>query len=263
MDDTAAPLDVHIAGMQLTGEIGSGGMATVYAAVHPEWGEVAVKVLRDDAHSRHRQRFLEEIRALSRLRHLHIVRIYAAGSADGRAWIAMQRVTGGSLLRRIKERGPMGLNELVLLGSEAASGLSAAHALGIVHRDIKPQNILLDEDDSAMICDFGIARRLLDARTTLTRTGDRLGTLTYMSPEQRARPHDVDERTDVYALGVTLYAAATGRRPPDLSLAGRSPELLDRLPEPIRPVILKACAYKVDDRYPSADAFRTALLALL
>lgn len=256
-------LDLSRAGLTLGDELGSGGMATVYAATHPTWGEVAVKVLRGDAAERHRQRFIEEVRVLSRLRHPYIVRIFESGSEDGRAWIAMERVRGGSLLAYLREVKFMTVPEVVRIGEQALEALAVAHKAGIIHRDIKPQNILLDEERNVKLCDFGIARRDAPERLNLTRTGDRLGTFTYMAPEQRLAPRDVGPSADQYALATTLYAAATGRRPPDLSLSEMQPGLLDRLPKELHEVVTRATMYRASDRYPDVCSMRKDLLAIV
>jgi serine/threonine-protein kinase len=259
-EETPPSLEHH--GIALGAVIGSGGMATVYEGRHDACGEIAVKVLRDDARTRHRRRFAEEVMVLAQVRHPNIVRVFAAGNTeDGRAWIAMERVRGGSWLTRIRTLRARPVDEVARVALDVLAGLAAAHAAGVIHRDIKPENVLLDESGRALLCDFGIARHDAPLRPDLTMTGDRLGTLSYMSPEQRARPRDVSIATDIYAVGASMYVALVARRPPDLSLVDLRPELLDPVPEPLRKVVWHATRYDVAKRYASAAQMAAAVRA--
>lgn len=237
-------------------------MATVYAAQHAVWGDVAVKVLRADAHERHKRRFVEEVKVLSALRHPHIVHVFAAGVTHKTTWIAMQRVSGGSLLSRVNTQGVLSRNEVIRIGEQALLGLQAAHDVGIIHRDVKPQNMLLDKWDNLRLCDFGVARWSTPERVDLTRTGDRLGTVSYMAPEQRTHARDVDHTVDQYSLAASLYAVATRRKPRDFSLSMISSEVLSIVPVWLRPIVERATKYSPRDRYESADAMREALISL-
>lgn len=262
MSDPSLQIDLSANGLLLGEEIGSGGMATVFAAQHSDWGDVAVKVLRADARKRHKLRFAEEVRVLSELRHPHIVHVFAAGVTEGTTWIAMQRVSGGSLLTRVNTRGPMSRNEIIRIGEQALLGLQAAHDAGIIHRDVKPQNMLLDKWDNLKLCDFGVARWSTPERVDLTRTGDRLGTVSYMAPEQRIQARDVDPTVDQYALAASLFAIATCRKPRDFSLSMISADVLKIVPAWLRPIVKRATSYSPRERYPSADAMREALISL-
>ena len=194
-------------------ELGSGGMARVYLGRDEVLDRpVAVKVL-NPVHGGTDigDRFEREGRTAARLAHPNIVQVYDAGEAlfDGRetSYIVMEYVPGGDLKALIDERGRLPGPELARLGDEVCAGLAHAHERGVIHRDIKPHNILLDENGHAKVTDFGIARAL--DTTQATRTGYFLGTALYSSPEQ-LQGHKVTPKSDVYSLGATLYQAAAG-----------------------------------------------------
>lgn len=201
---------------RLERELGSGGMARVFLGADEVLGRtVAVKILKPGfAGSEISDRFRREGRTFARLSHPNIVQVYDAGEADldGRevAYIVMEYVSGGDLKQLVDEKGSLDEGELVRIGTGAASALAHAHGRGVIHRDVKPHNILLDGDGSPRLTDFGIARAF-DA-TYATRTGTYLGTALYSSPEQ-LRGEKATAKSDVYSLGVTLYQAATGEPP--------------------------------------------------
>src|ERR687891_1896767 len=197
-------------------ELGSGGMARVYLGRDEVLDRpVAVKVL-NPVHGGTDigNRFEREGRTAARLAHPNIVQVYDAGKAefDGRetSYIVMEYVPGGDLKELIDEKGRLPGPELARLGEEICAGLAHAHERGVIHRDIKPHNILLDENGHVKVTDFGIARAL--DTTQATRTGSFLGTALYSSPEQ-LQGHKVTPKSDVYSLGATLYQAATGEPP--------------------------------------------------
>ena len=198
---------------RLEERIGSGGMSTVYRAFDEtleRW--VAVKVLhgsmQDD--SVQLERFRREARAVAQLSHPHIVGVIDAGEEDGRPYIVFEYVEGETLKDRIRRLGRLPVDEAIAYAIEIARALGAAHARGIVHRDVKPQNVLVDEEGSAKVTDFGIARSMDD--TGLTAEGRVLGTTDYVSPEQ-ALGHDVNGQSDIYSLGVVLYEMLVGDVP--------------------------------------------------
>src|SRR3954451_5442576 len=198
---------------RLDERIGSGGMSTVYRAFDEtleRW--VAVKVLHHTMEDDPVQleRFRREARTVARLSHPHVVTVIDAGEDDGHPFIVFEFVDGDTLKGLIKRNGPLPVVEAVAYAIEIGRGLMAAHTERLVHRDVKPQNVLIDPDGRAKVTDFGIARSL--EQKGMTATGRVLGTTDYVSPEQ-AMGEDVDERSDVYSLGVVLYEMLTGDVP--------------------------------------------------
>jgi len=188
-------------------------MSTVYLALDEVLDrQVAVKLLHREISDEADQleRFRREARAAARLSHPNLVGVIDAGEDDGRPYIVFEYIEGRTLKRQIQEQGPLPVDEAVAYAIEIGRGLTAAHARKLVHRDVKPQNVLIDPDGRAKVTDFGIARSL--EQKGMTATGRVLGTTDYVSPEQ-AMGEDVDERSDVYSLGVVLYEMLTGDVP--------------------------------------------------
>jgi len=212
-------------------ELGRGGMATVHVAHDEELGRpVALKLLPehlagDDAF---RARFLREARLAGRLSHPNVVRVYDAGEADGRPFIVMEYVPGTSLA----QAGRLAPGRVVELGVQACAGLQHAHDAGLVHRDVKPANLLVREDAVLKVADFGIARAAESTRHT--QAGTLLGTAAYLAPEQIAGA-DATPASDVYSLGAVLYELLTGRPPYTFSsLAELAAQQAEGLIEPVR-----------------------------
>ncbi len=202
----------------LTDRIGRGGMGSVYRARQPAAGrDVAIKIAdvsSPSAHARHAvaQRFETEAHAAAGIVHDNVVPIFDVGSIDGAPYYAMRLVEGGDLAGLTKEE-TIAPRMAARYMAEIARGVAAAHARGLLHRDIKPQNILIDaETDRALLTDFGLAR-VMAADSSLTHAGQVLGTPSYMPPEQVKDSSKIDQRADVYSLGGTLYQAVTGRAP--------------------------------------------------
>jgi serine/threonine-protein kinase len=254
-------------------ELGSGGMARVYLGRDEVLDRpVAVKVL-DPVHGGTDigARFQREGRTAARLAHPNVVQVYDAGEAlfEGRetSYIVMEYVPGGDLKALIDQQGRLSGSELAGLGDEVCAGLAHAHEHGVIHRDIKPHNILLDEKGHAKVTDFGIARAL--DTTQATRTGSFLGTALYSSPEQ-LKGEKVTPKSDIYSLGVTLYQAATGAPPfsgatpievasQHVSNAPLPPHKLGAdVNEGVEALILDCLAKDPDDR-PTADTVRSRL----
>ena len=197
-------------------EIGRGGMATVYLARAADDADrrVAIKVLDADlSQALGAERFRREIEIERSLDHPHILGITDSGGADGVLWYAMPYVPGESLRARMDREGALPVEDALRLTCEIADALHHAHERGIVHRDVKPENVLL-EDGHALVADFGIARALsAEQSERLTQTGVSLGTPLYMSPEQAFAERDLDGRSDVYSLGCVLFEMLVGQPP--------------------------------------------------
>jgi eukaryotic-like serine/threonine-protein kinase len=257
----------------LENELGSGGMARVFLGRDEVLDRpVAVKLL-DPVHGGTDigDRFEREGRTAARLAHPNIVQVYDAGEAefDGRetSYIVMEYVSGGDLKRLIDRRGRLPGQELARLGDEVCAGLAHAHERGVIHRDIKPHNILLDENGHAKVTDFGVARAL--DTTLATRTGFFLGTVLYSSPEQ-LQGHNVTPKSDVYSFGATLYQAAAGEPP----FTGQTPieiasQHVSKEPTPPRErgaevngdleALILGCLAKDPDDRPTAEEVRSQL----
>lgn len=248
---------------RLDAELGSGGMAEVSLA----WDIVldrdcAVKLLRPvegPGAAGRRQRMRAEAEAMAALDHAHIVRVYEHGVHEGRDFIAMEYVSGGSLEDRLAEEGPLPPAAAVSLIRQVLDALSAAHEAGVVHRDVKPANVLLRSPTEVALCDFGIAR---SAARGGTETGVALGSVGYMAPEQRIDARRVGPAADLYAVACTLFNLVTGDTPVDLYLApDHSPRWAD-VPAPLVPVLRKATQADPEDRYVSAAEMGSALGAV-
>jgi tetratricopeptide (TPR) repeat protein/predicted Ser/Thr protein kinase len=253
---------------RLTKELGKGGFATVYRALQPTLNrDVAVKVLHPEfiRDERALRRFKREALAVARLAHPNIVAVYDYGEHDGRAYLVMEYVAGKNLKNRLGR--PTALSLALEVVTAVGSALDYAHSKGLVHRDVKPGNILFTEDNRIVLSDFGIVR-LADDQSSLTRGV--IGTPQYMAPEQ-ALGREVDGRSDLYSLGIVLFEMLTGRVPfkgdtpvatlsmhatlPPPSARERNPELS----EVIDAVVARTLAKAPEDRFQSGQELRTAL----
>jgi eukaryotic-like serine/threonine-protein kinase len=216
MPSIADRLGIALSGRyRIEGELGAGGMAHVYRAHDLKHGrDVALKVLRPElAHAVGGDRFLLEIATTATLRHPHILPLYDSGEADGVLYYVMPLVEGESLRERLARDGRLPIEEALRIASEVADALGYAHERGVAHRDIKPDNILL-ERGHAVVADFGIARAVATTGAErLTETGFAVGTPMYMSPEQAVGEPNLDGRSDLYSLGCVLYEMLAGRPP--------------------------------------------------
>lgn len=203
--------------LEVIGLIGQGGMGFVYKVRQPNLDRiVALKILspelgRDPAFA---ERFAREARTLGKLQHANIVTVFEHGESGGFFYLLMEYVDGVNL-RQAMRAGRFTPEQALAIVPGICDALQAAHAQGIWHRDIKPENILLNRDGKVKIADFGIARIVGDPQQdfTLTRTGNALGSISYMAPEQHEKPHEVDHRADIYSLGVVIYEMLTGELP--------------------------------------------------
>ena len=207
---------------EIADEIGRGGFSIVYRARDRRVGaDIALKLLVPPPAAARlaRERLRREVQAVRQLSHPNIVGVYDVVDDGPWSFVVMEYVPGPDLAVRVRQRGPLDPDATARLGREITAALAAAHRLGIVHRDVKPQNILLAPDGRARLTDFGSAR--LAGQETVTQTGGLVGTVDYAAPEQLAGARG-DARVDEYALGVTLYYALTGELPPRPRPAARS-----------------------------------------
>ena len=198
---------------RLEERLGEGGMGVVFRAIRePEGDEIALKILRPELSSddTFRQRFVHEARAAGEVRHKHLVPIVDAGEADGRPYLAVAFVRGRTLEQRLADHGALPIDELVRVIAHVASGLDALHNAGIVHRDVKPSNVMIDEAGAASLTDFGLAKGR--AYTVLTKPGAVMGTLDYLAPEM-LRGSEATPAADIYALGCLAYECVAGHAP--------------------------------------------------
>ena len=247
-------------------KLGGGGMADVYLCEDLTLGrQVAVKVLlpRLLGDRTFVERFRREAKAAGGLNHANLVSIYDWGEVDGVYFIVMEYVEGETLKDYIRRKGRLGGNEAVRLTLQLLAAMAAAHRRGIIHRDIKPQNVMLDQEGNVKIMDFGIARA---GDSGMTEVGAVLGTARYLAPEQ-AKGHQVDPRSDLYSVGIVLYEMLTGTVPfkgdtavtVALKHVNEMPmepsEIVPGMPYSLNRIVLKAIAKDADDRYQSAEEF--------
>jgi hypothetical protein len=247
-------------------------MGAVYLATHARLArKVALKVIAPElAHDEEfRARFLRETQLAASLEHANVIPIYDAGEVDGVLYLAMRYVAGPSLRTLLRERGALSAGETLAIARQLGGALDAAHTAGLVHRDVKPANVLLTESgEEAFLCDFGLAKR--SETQGLTRTGSFLGTVDYAAPEQiEGRP--LDGRADVYSLGCVLFHCLSGRAPfvgdseyavLHAHVAGAPPALSSvkpGLPRELDPVLAKAMAKDPRARYATGGALAAAL----
>jgi serine/threonine protein kinase len=269
----------EFAGYRIERRLGRGGMGILYLAVEPGLDRhVALKLIAPEAAAEEvfARRFAEESRIAASIEHPNVVPIYAAGEEGGVPFIAMRYVSGSDLSRRIAREGRLAPEQAVALIAQVGNGLDAIHAAGLVHRDVKPANVLLSGGEGAehaYITDFGVARNVA-TQSGLTQTGRFVGTLDYVAPEQISGGA-VDARVDVYALGCLLFKLLTGEVPfPREGEAARLYAHLNDLPPApslyapevsmaLDDVVIRALSKQPDDRYPSAgDLGRAAVAAL-
>jgi serine/threonine protein kinase len=264
------PIPAQIGRYIIKSELGRGGMATVYLAFDPSFNrEIAIKVLpREMLHDpQFRARFEREIKMAAGLEHPAIVPVYDVGEDEGQPYFVMRLMTGGSLSDMI-EKGRLSLEETARIVSRIAQGLTYAHKKRVIHRDLKPDNILFDDNGDPFISDFGVAR-LAESSGSLTGSGV-IGTPAYMSPEQ-AQGLELDSRSDIYGLGVIVYQMLSGRQPYSADtpmgvvikhVTDPVPDILDMVPDlplEVDLLIKRALAKDRNKRYETAVDLAKAL----
>ena len=246
--------------------LGEGGMGRVYRAVGPDGTLVALKVVKAELAKDEvfRRRFERESGAAARVEHTNVVPVLATGEQDGIPYMAQVFITGGSLEQKIKRETRLTLGETVDLCTQVADGLDALHAEGLIHRDVKPANILLDGQGKAYITDFGLMKDR--EASVLTRPGQALGSMDYMAPEQ-IRGEEVGPATDVYALACMLTELLTGKPPFGDQVGMRimwahlqdppphPSDMKATLPRPVGDAILKGLEKEPEKRPPTATAY--------
>lgn len=277
---TAPRTDAHIGARlgkyRITARLGQGGMGIVYAAVdtllrRPVALKLLPDTLSDDPDAL--RRFLQEAQAAARLNHPHVVSIYEIDRTDDTHYIAMELIRGGSVQEFLRSRRPFGWREATRITADVCRGLAAAHAAGLIHRDIKPANVMRSSDGLVKLADFGLAK-LVDQQGLSHGLAKLVGTPDYMSPEQ-CRCDELDERSDVYAVGATYYAMLTGRPPfpadapvqvmfAHCSRAAPDPRDLEpTIPEACAAIVRRAMAKERSERFASATETAAALDAAL
>lgn len=244
--------------------IASGTFAAVYRAVDWKTGEpCAVKILDAQALPEAVARFRTEAETLSLLRHPNIVTVRAFGEHAGRAYMVLDYVEGGTALSKLEAQGYLDPEDVYQYALQTLAALAVAHAAGVVHRDVKPGNVLLDRAGNGRLCDFGIARIQAAETNNMTQVGVSLGTLLYMAPEQRTDAHGVDLTVDLYGVGTLMYRLLANSNPADLCFAGPESPRWNLIPPAARPIVYRATRVQPTERYPDARSMAEDLLKIV
>lgn len=251
----------------VTDLLGEGGMARVWRAWHRARGTwCAVKILRPRfaREASARRRFMDEAKTMVRLVHRNVIQAWEIGDADP-PYLVLEVADAGSLKDWGTRNGAMPARMAVGVAIQVCKGIGEAHRSGVIHRDVNPRNVLVNRKGVCKVSDFGIARIRRDDGSddvpdaTTVHSGDAMGTLGYMAPEQRSDPRRADVRTDVYGIGATLYDLLTGQAVTNLFMAEREPDMLTGIPDVLRPILLRAVAYHPEERYPEVAELAKAL----
>jgi len=251
----------HLGRFEVENRLGKGAVGFVYQLRDPEDGKpYAAKILHPKFRTgTGRARFLTEARALQALSHPNVIKIVEVGDLGHTQYFVMEFAGGGTLEALAERLGGLRLRAALTTTAALLKGLEAVHEAGMVHRDVKPSNVLLTEDGRTKLVDFGLVRTWA---SEVTQVGANLGTLLYSSPEQRYDPRAVTPPSDLYSVGATLCMLLTGQRPPNLSMQGLDPDMLRPFDPRVRPILERAGAYEPDDRYQTATAMCADVMAL-
>ncbi len=232
--------------------VGSGSSGAVFLVRERDSGARYAIKIRQARETDQPVRFIAEAKAMARLQHPRLVHVVDSGQQGDLYWFTMPYFEKGSLRERVRADGPTPSDRALEWTFEILEGLQAVHAADLVHRDVKPHNVLLDSDDHVLLTDFGLIRHVAGGVPYRTRTDQSMGTPNYRAPEQAADAARVDRRADIYGVGANLYFLLTGRRPGFLYMVEANDPAMSTVPEMLRPFILKCMAYEPDDRFPDA-----------
>ena len=257
-----------VGGYTIQEQLGEGGMGRVFKAVGTDGQPVALKMVKEEmtADETFLKRFKREAEIAQRIQHPNVVSVIDTGDYEGLPWAAQRFISGGSLEERLERWGALDLHQVIAIFKQVAAGLDVLHENGLIHRDLKPGNILVDERGNPFIADFGLAKDHQNEGTVLTRPGQALGSMDYMAPEQ-IRGEDVTAATDVYALACMLFELLTGH-PPFADKIGmrimwahlqdpppHPSDLTPTIPRPVGDAILRGLEKDPADRPQSATEF--------
>ncbi len=257
MADHQPPTDAPqiVGGRYILGKcVGSGSSGSVYLARERETGERYAIKIREAKAQEQPVRFIAEAQDMARLRHPRLVPVLDYGNDDRLYWYVMPYYGKGCVRDHVKGPGAIPVHQALEWTFEILEGLSIVHKHGLVHRDVKPHNVLVDDGGHAVLTDFGLVRHMQGGVPYRTRTDQSMGTPNYRAPEQAVDAANVDPRADIYGVGATLYYLLTARRPGFLYMLNADDPVMEPVPAFLRDFVLKCMAYSPDERYPDARA---------
>jgi serine/threonine protein kinase len=232
--------------------VGAGSSGTVFLATDRRSHRPCAIKIREARNGERPVRFIAEARDMQRLRHPRLVPVLDYGDDEERYWYVMPYYERGCLRDRVKQVGPLAPDQALDWIFQVLEGLHAVHEAGLVHRDVKPHNVLISDDDQALLADFGLARHLHGGVDYRTRTDQSMGTPNYRAPEQATDAASVDPRADIYGVGATLYFLLTAKRPGFLCMVDRDDPVMAAVPEPLRDFVLRCMALDPANRFQDA-----------
>lgn len=235
-------------------QVGAGSSGTVYLAEDLHSGRQCALKIREAKEKEQPVRFIAEAQDMKRLRHPRLVPVLDSGNDGILYWYVMPYYRRGCLRDRVKIEGPIEPFQALDWTFQVLEGLASVHHAGLVHRDVKPHNVMLGDDDRALLADFGLARHVNGGVPYRTRTDQSMGTPNYRAPEQALDAANADPRADIYGVGATLYFLLTTRRPGFLCMVGEDDPTLQGVPDVLRPFVLRCTASSPDRRFPDTRA---------